>query len=313
MRIRASIALCLLLGTVVKAQQIAQYTHYVFNHFSVNPAVVGSKDCMEARFGHRQQWVGFENAPRTSWASLQGTIASKDKPFERTKHGIGAFVETDDLGVIGYSQFYLAYAYHLPVSDKKMLSMGLFAGLKQFKLDVGQVVVANFNDPILSASSSVSVYPEVVPGIWLYDNRMWAGLSVFHAIGNEVDGVGLDTRWNRHYLLSGGAQFRVGRKTTLTPSTLLKFAGGVPPAIDLNAMLEFDKRVSLGVTYRNVDAIAFLAKLNALKYFTFGYSYGITTSDLRVGSSNTHEVVVGISACPRGAPPRRAIFCPAFE
>jgi len=312
MRTGIAILFCLCFG-LTGAQQVAQYTQYVFNHFSVNPAVAGSKDCMEARLGYRTQWVGFDDAPKTSWASLQGTIKRKGKPFERTKHGIGAFVETDEQGVLGYSQFYIAYAYHLPVGPKKMLSLGVFGGLKQFKLDVGDVTVVNFNDPVLSASKSVGVFPEVVPGIWLYDNRTWAGLSIFHALGNNITDVGTDTRWNRHFLFSGGFQFSVGRKATLTPSTLLKFAAGVPPAFDLNAMLEFDKKVSIGATYRNVDAIAFLVKANAFKYFSFGYSYGITTSDLRVNSSNTHEIVVGISACPRGAAPRRAIFCPAFD
>ena len=78
-------------------------------------------------------------------------------------------------------------------------------------------------------------------------------------------------------------------------------------------MLEFDKRVGLGISYRNVDAIAFMVKASALKFFTFGYSYDITTSDLRVASSNTHEIVLGINACPRGEPQKRAIFCPAFD
>jgi type IX secretion system PorP/SprF family membrane protein len=295
------------------AQQIAQYTQYVFNHFSVNPAVAGSKDCLDARLGYRLQWVGFEGAPRTGWASLHGAIKAKNKPFEKNKHGIGAFVETDDAGIIGYSHFYLAYAYHMQVGANKMLSMGVFAGMKQFKLDVGDVVVVDGGDPVVASSATVNVVPEVAPGIWLYDKKMWAGLSMFHALGNNVDGIGVDTRFERHFLMSAGVQVKVGRDATFTPSTLMKFAPGAPPAIDINGMLEFKRSIGIGIGYRNVDAIAFMLKANAFKYFTLGYSYGITTSDIRVGSSNTHEIVLGISACPRGEPARKAIFCPAFE
>lgn len=298
---------------VVNAQQVSQYTQYVFNHFSVNPAVAGSKDCVDARLGYRLQWVGFEGAPRTGWASIHGAIKNKKKPFEKNKHGVGAFVESDDTGVIGYSQFYLAYAYHLQVGNGKMLSLGTFAGLKQFKLDVGEVTVIDDGDPLVASSASVSVFPEVAPGIWLYDNKMWAGFSLFHALGNKVNGVGEDTRYGRHFLFSGGVQFKVGREATFTPSTLLKFTKGAPPAVDLNGMLEFKKQIGIGVSYRNADAIAFMLKASVLKFFTVGYSYGITTSDIRVASSNTHEIVLGISACPRGEPARKAIFCPAFE
>ena len=206
------ISCCLILS--VSAQQVAQYTQYVFNHFSINPAIAGSKDCMEGRLGYRTQWVGFENAPRTGWASLHGTIKNKAKPFDRQKHGVGIFMETDEQGVLGYTSLYLAYAYHLPMGQNSMMSMGLFGGIKQFKMDVGEITVINFNDPLISSSASVTVAPEIAPGIWLYDNRKWVGLSMFHALGNRIDGVGEDTKWNPNTLFSAGLQFSVGRKTT---------------------------------------------------------------------------------------------------
>ena len=68
-------------ATQLRAQQIEQYTQYVFNHFSVNPAVAGSKDCIDVRLGFRKQWVGFPGAPTTGWATVQGTIRPKGKPF----------------------------------------------------------------------------------------------------------------------------------------------------------------------------------------------------------------------------------------
>ena len=107
---RMDALLLLLLALNAKGQQVPQYTQYVFNHFSINPAVAGSKDCLDVRLGYRKQWVGFENAPTTSWASLHGVIKQKGKPYQKNRHGIGAFVEADDTGPIGYTQFLLAYA-----------------------------------------------------------------------------------------------------------------------------------------------------------------------------------------------------------
>ena len=75
---RAALALlCSALFSCAGAQQIAQYTQYVFNHFSVNPAVAGSKDCLDVRLGFRKQWIGFPGAPTTGWASLHGYIRPK--------------------------------------------------------------------------------------------------------------------------------------------------------------------------------------------------------------------------------------------
>jgi hypothetical protein len=50
-----------------------------------------------------------------------------------------------------------------------------------------------------------------------------------------------------------------------------------------------------------------------LKYFQLGYSYDVTTSKLRVASSNTHEIILGITPCGREDLKRKMINCPAFE
>ena len=43
------------------------------------------------RLGYRQQWVGFEGAPTTGWASVHGTIRPKARGFQANKHGLGTF------------------------------------------------------------------------------------------------------------------------------------------------------------------------------------------------------------------------------
>jgi len=46
------------------AQQDAQYTQYMYNTISVNPAYAGSRGVMSIMGLHRSQWVGLEGAPR---------------------------------------------------------------------------------------------------------------------------------------------------------------------------------------------------------------------------------------------------------
>ena len=70
-----------LASTGARAQQIAQYTQYVFNQFSVNPAVAGSKDCLDVRLCFRKQWRGFPGSPSTGLARLHVGIHTKKPPF----------------------------------------------------------------------------------------------------------------------------------------------------------------------------------------------------------------------------------------
>lgn len=294
------------------AQQLSQYTQYVFNHYSVQPAVAGSKDCFDGRLGFRRQWGGIPGMPVTAWATLHGALKSK-KPFVKNKHGFGVNIEVDDAGAIGYTHFYLSWAYHIQMGRDYMLSMGVFAGLKQFKLDLGEVTLDQPDDPAIAGKQSVIVWPEIAPGIWAYGNNFWIGASMFGTLNNRIKDIGIDSRYTRHYLLSAGYRYRLLKGVHLIPSTLMKISPGSPMAWDITAQVEFKKKVALGISYRNVDAIAFLGRVSFGKYFSVGYSYDVTTSLLRQGSSNTHEIILGITPCPNAGARRSPVACPVWE
>ncbi len=313
MKVRALVLFLALAPVLASAQQVSQYTQYVFNHFSVNPAVAGSKDCLDVRLGYRKQWTGFDGAPVTGWASLHGTIKPKGKPFQANKHGVGMFVESDNAGLWGYTRFLLAYAYHIQMSRDYYLSFGFYGGAQQMKFDTGEALAVQFNDPAYGGRSSSVVIPEITPGVWAYTKVAWAGLSMHQALGNTIKDMGTDSRLARQFMLSAGYKYRIAKKTALVPCMLAKFSKGVPPALDINAMVEWNKKFALGIGYRNSDAVTFLMKVSFAQYFQLGYSYDVTTSRLGVASNNTHEVILGITPCGKESAARRAISCPAFD
>ncbi|MBK9513774.1 MAG: type IX secretion system membrane protein PorP/SprF [Flavobacteriales bacterium] len=304
---------CLLFAKEALPQLLSQYTQYVFNHFSINPGVAGSKDCLDLRLGFRQQWVGFEGAPTTGWASLHGTLRSKGKPFQGNKHGVGMFVEADQAGNWGYTRFLLAYAYHIQMAQDYYMSLGMFGGVQQMKFSAGESFLLEPDDPAIAGRASVLVAPEITPGIWFYSRKVWAGLAIHQALGNRMKGIGVDARLYRHVMLSGGYKYRLGKHTSFTPSALLKFAGGAPAALDINAMVEWKRTIALGVGYRGGDAFSFLMKVGFMKFFQLGYSYDVTTSRLRVAGNNTHEIILGITPCSKEGQNKRMINCPAFD
>lgn len=308
------LVLLLLAGTVLQAQQTPQYTQYVLNMYAINPAVAGSKDCIDVRLGYRQQWVGFPGAPTTGWATVNSVIKPrKRRSFHANRHGVGAFVEADDVGPLGYTSFQLSYAYHIQMKQDVFMSLGFFAGVKQEKFSLGDVTAMDNNDPALINSNTVMVYPDITPGIWLYSKSSWAGLSIQQMLGNKVDGIGTDTRLTRHYIASVGHRYRINRNFSVVPSALFKLSPRSPVAMDLNAMFEFRRKLGVGLSYRNQDAVAAMIKVPFLKYFTLGYSYDITTSKLRVGGSNTHELILGIYPCIPLDPDKAIVRCPIFE
>jgi type IX secretion system PorP/SprF family membrane protein len=297
----AAIILLMGLAVTARAQQLTQYTQYVFNHFSVNPAVAGSKDCLDVRLGYRQQWVGFEGAPTTGWASIHGTIRPKARGFQANKHGVGAFIEADEAGNWGYTRFLLAYAYHIQMSRDYYLAMGAFAGAQQMKFDLGEARPNQLDDPALDGTAAVMVIPDITPGVWFYSRTAWGGIALHNA------------KLSRHFMLSAGYRNKVGRKMSFSPSALVRKAAGAPIALDVNAMLEWNRTVGIGVGYRNGDAFTAMVKVGFLEYFQLGYSYDITMSRIRLSSSNTHEIILAITPCGKEDASKRMISCPAFD
>lgn len=294
-----------------RSQQTPQYTQYIFNQYGVHPAVAGSKPCMDMRIGYRTQWVGFEGRPVTMFANVHGQIAHKKRKHLKTKHGIGGQVESDGTGPISKTKIYLSYAYHVPVGRKAYLSMGFSAGFQQYRFNAGKVTLANYNDPAIQGSSVQLIVPDVAPSLWLYSNDFFAGLTCWQAFRNKIKNVGTDSRLTQHYIFTGGKRLKASDDISYTPSIALKFTPMSNPALDLNLMMDYKNVFQLGLTYRNTDAIAGLFKINFLKYFSLGYSFDFTTSRIRYSSSNTHEIILGISACPHKG--RGIADCPVWN
>ena len=61
----------------VQAQQDAQYTQYMYNTLSVNPAYAGSRDVFSFVGLYRTQWVGLDGAPDTFTASMHSPLSEK--------------------------------------------------------------------------------------------------------------------------------------------------------------------------------------------------------------------------------------------
>ena len=65
LRLLLPIAAVLMAATLLQAQQLPQLTQYMHNDYIFNQAVAGSRPALELRSGHRYQWVGVQDAPRT--------------------------------------------------------------------------------------------------------------------------------------------------------------------------------------------------------------------------------------------------------
>ncbi|WP_018477310.1 PorP/SprF family type IX secretion system membrane protein [Pontibacter roseus] len=303
----------LLLATGAVAQQKALYSQYMINYFILNPAVAGFEKDVNFKVGYRNQWVGFEGAPKTFYLSGEGALFNQDlkrskraQPFQ----GVGGYVYTDQTGPTTRTGALASYAYHVPLNKQIFLSSGIFAGFQQFRFDPNKVRLAdgsNERDPVTNHGRIDAFMPDLTVGVFLHSEEFYVGASLFQVLGNkihEADGTEEVSRLSRHLFVSGGYNWDVHDKITLMPSVLLKYVHAAPIQADFNVKgayhfskrrqkSVYDDQVWAGISYRTQDAIVGLVGVQFKEQFQLGYTYDITISPMRHQSSGSHEIVLG--------------------
>ncbi len=271
------------------AQQDPQFSQYMFDRLSINPAVAGTTGQLCATALLRQQWTGFDGAPRTG-------LLNAHMPVAKINSGIGLSVYLDELGMQKSTFARLHYSYHFRFGTST-LGIGLYAGLGSHTL--GREWLAR--DPvdldvaIPGAGASQGGF-DMGFGFYYSSPTFWAGLSSTHLTEAVLDDVNI--RMRRHYYAQAGYDWALGgdKNKVLQPSTLFK-TDGTTMQVDLNATFLYNNMVWLGVSYRTEDAIVPMIGyqhqfMDGRSMLRLGYSYDLTTSELRNYSSGSHEVML---------------------
>jgi type IX secretion system PorP/SprF family membrane protein len=275
----------------VHAQQLPQLTQYQFNDYVFNPAVAGSRPFFELRSGHRYQWVGIQDSPRTF--TLSGTT-----PLGKNM-GLGGYLFTDNVGPTRRTGIQFSYSYHLRITDDLKLSLALSGGVLQFLIDGSKIQFNDPGDPVMDDQLRGELKPDAKFGFMLYHPRYWFGAAAPQILQNKVyfvdDADQTLSVMEDHYYVTGGYRFLLGTDWKVEPSFLVKYVSPVPAKIDITATVRYRDAFWLGASYRTNDAYCAMLGYWHKESFQFGYSYDIITSNLRNYSTGTHELMLAVT------------------
>lgn len=288
-----------------EAQQTSQYTQYIFNYFGINPAAGGSTKCLQLKAGYRKQWWGFESAPVDQFFSISGILKNR-QPYNKSKNVIGFYQEQDKTGNLGpttRTSFNLNYSHHVPLSSDFYISAGIFAGLIQYSFIRDNVTLTDVNDNAIGASKKVIIYPDLNPGIMIYNPNFFFGYSMKYALQRRLDAIyGFGSNLQRTHIITTGASLHGRRKEiSYMPSINMKLGGGGSPVgIDVGFLIDYNDVFRCGVVYRKSDAACAIVQFR-VKGISIGYGFDYVTSKVRYGASNTHEIMIGYRICKDNA------------
>ncbi|WP_298501472.1 type IX secretion system membrane protein PorP/SprF [uncultured Maribacter sp.] len=262
------------------AQQDAQYTQYMYNTMSVNPAYAGSRGVFSITGLHRSQWVGLDGAPTTQTLSFNTPVSKRV--------GVGLSIVNDEIGN-GTNQdtyFDAVFSYTIPTSDSGKLSFGLKAGGHLLNIDFNKL--RNYN-PALNPAGYQDIDRKFSPnfgaGIYYHTDKFYAGLSVpnflktehFDSSGQSTTGLAQE-RLNLYFIT--GYVFDLNPDLKFKPTVLLKGVQGAPLQVDLSANFMLHNKFTLGAAYRWDAALSALVGFQISDQFMVGLAYDKETTEL---------------------------------
>tara|TARA_R110000868_G_scaffold255007_1_gene511575 strand:- start:6801 stop:7718 length:918 start_codon:yes stop_codon:yes gene_type:complete len=264
------------------AQQDAQYTQYMYNTMSVNPAYAGSRGQLSIAALYRSQWVGLEGAPKTQTLNLHS-------PIRNSRLGYGISIINDNIGdgVVQETQFDAVLSYTVDVSLDAKLSFGLKVGGNMLSLDFNGL--NNFDAENIQGDNIDNKFsPNFGVGVYYHTDKFYAGLSApnlvetqyFDNAQRDPNSVQFLSAERMNFYVITGYVFDLNNNFKFKPALLTKVVGGAPLQLDMSASFLFNDKFSFGAAYRWDAALSGMVGFQLSDQFMVGLAYDRETTEL---------------------------------
>jgi len=296
------VIIVLLSGLSLYAQQEPNYTQYMYNTMTVNPAYVGSTDNFNITADYKAQFTGVDGAPETVNLGLESPVTYNiGLGLNITRDALGP---SEDLNVDGN------FSYSIQLAAETYLSFGIKAGFRVLNVDFSKGMFSNPNDPLFMNNIDNKFLGVLGAGTYLYTNKWYLGVSTPNFFSQEYFN-GEEARVTPeelHIYMIGGYIFDLGRETKFKPAMLVDYVDGAPLRANLSANFLFVERFTAGISYSVDAAVSGLLGFQIADSIFIGYAYDYNTSDFNQYNDGSHEILLKFSLARK----RGATFSPRF-
>lgn len=272
--------------TVGYSQQDVQFTQYMYNMSSINPAYSGSHGTLSICVMGRSQWSGLMGAPRTISVSANAPI--------RENMGLGVTIIADQIGPVKEENVYADYSYTIKTSDIGKLAFGLKAGATFQHIDFYSISLPEGEDPIFDRENLNEVYPNFGAGMFYYTDNFYLGLSMPNFIETrhfeKSDGHISGASEKMHFYLSSGYVFDLKDDFRMRPSLMVRGTTGAPLSIDFTVNVLYHDKFELGFGWRVNESVSGILNFVIAKDLRLGYAYDHVLANYGRYNSGAHEV-----------------------
>jgi type IX secretion system PorP/SprF family membrane protein len=302
----------------VKAQNRKHIANFQLFQQYYNPALTGYEGSMLKGF-HRNQWTGFEGAPKTYFASAELDLADlsawRENDVLRTKqhdffdrqggarHAFGLAVLQDEFGPFSESQAHFGYASRVRLTEKLSLRWGGALAYSAQRLDGNKMTVDNESDPEFQGVLGQRLRQgklDLNLGLTLTAEKFYLGYALQDVTKGGIVAGGdefLQDLYTRKHLVQAGYRTALSEQVGLVANALLQYDDQLKESAELQLKAVYQNMLWLGGGYRKDLAWSATAGLR-LEQFRIGYAYEIPVQNARHVSRSTSEISLTYNLIP---------------
>lgn len=278
------------LATTAQAQQIFRRSQFLVNPYLSNPAVAGTLPESPISASFRNQWTGFDGAPRTNTISAHTSLPNR--------FGIGGVIYSDNTGgAIQQSGVELTGSYTIDLNNYDAVSFGLSLMASQWSFD-NDLEVWDVEDPALQWGMEQSMSLDANFGMMIFGDAYSFGFAIPQLLQaksglnpSNLSTTNNDNSLFRHFRFMGRYVYDVNKDFSIETAGLVRFTAVTPAQLDVYVKGRYAQAAWLMFGFRAGDAVLVGAGFD-IDQFGLAYTYDITSTDARLFSPHTHEITL---------------------
>jgi type IX secretion system PorP/SprF family membrane protein len=274
-----SIILIVGFSSTTFSQQTPLYNQYFVNSYVYNPSYIGFNPGASVTLIRNQKWTDYNNGFITNYATFGALM--KDG-----KSGIGIDLYSDYVGITSKLKAHLAYSYKIKLTETMNLRAGISAGVIDNRVNFGESITADNNDPLLN-DSPVSRKTSFDMNIGI--NYTWSnfqfGIAVPQALGNQLfydSSKTLSYTLERQFVVNTSYKYFLNKDKgiSLTPDLLAIYSPNLPLNYNGSLIFEWQKYGWIAGTYKSNYAVGINLGINLVKNLKIGLAYDVQINQL---------------------------------
>ena len=274
------------------AQWDVQFSDYTTLKSYYNPGVAGTDGKLDVAAAYSLQMAGYDDAPRTMFLS-----ATLPVYFLGPRHGAGASLYSDEIGIFKTQQVNLQYAFNMKMGKKGQLAVGVQGSMLNETIDPKDLKLEQENDPAFPSSSVDGNGFDLGVGLYYYNPKFWAGIAAQHLTAPSLEmGETYQIDIQRTYNLMGGCNIKIKNTLlSLQPSFLVQTdIDNWREDLQCKVTYEYEgRKFYAGVGYSPSTSVTALIGGN-FRGIQLGYSYQMYTGGVGI-LYGAHEITMSYS------------------